>query len=501
MTATSQHEFTEARLGRRAAKSLIEGMLAPVLDVELRMFDAFIAVDLAHVTMLAERGVLPTAQATPLLKCLLRLRESGSGDLLPDPRYGNLLLQVERYIEGQAGAEVAGMLQLARSRIDQGSAVFRLWGRDGVLEILEAVTRLLETLRVRAEEWADVIMPGYTHLQHAQPWTLGHYALAEHALFARDADRLYACYERLNLSALGGVALAGTGWPIDRKRTAELLGHTGVVRNSNDAGFFQNESFAELSADLSILMSGLGRLAGDLYVWSTWEFNMVELDEALCGTSSIMAQKKNPYALERTRALAGEAVGWLPSQLGLLKLATSSDLDLYASSVLVGDYFLVTGGALALMEDVVRTLRVNRKVMRERAGVNWSTASSLADEIVRQTGLDFRRSHQIVATLVRQALEKGLTPTQIGADQVNIAARQVMGRDAGLADEQVRQALDPVRFVATRRSEGSVSPREVASLLADAADETVRQTRRLTVERERLAQARTELDTAISRFL
>ena len=157
---------------------------------------------------------------------------------------------------------------------------------------------LQDSLIARATEWIDVIMPGYTHLQHAQPWVLGHYLLAQVEAFERDAERLRQCYARVNRSALGTVAMAGTSWPIDRRRTAQFLGHPDIIANSKDAGFIIGMDFLpEMAAVLSILMSGLGRLAAELYLWSSFEFGMVDLDESLCGTSSIMPQKKIPMRL------------------------------------------------------------------------------------------------------------------------------------------------------------------------------------------------------------
>ena len=465
-----QHRsLTDARLAKKPMASINEAVIGPRLsgpNGELAILPTFIQVDMAHIAMLTICDIIPRERGVPVLQALRALRDEGAAALNVDPAYGTLLLQVERFLASRAGGEAGGMLQLARSRVDQGATIGRIAVRDLILVTIEQVIALQATIVHRAEEWQGIIMPGYTHIQHSQPWVLAHYALAYCDAFQRDLERLWECFTRVNRSPLGTAAMAGTGWPIDRKMTARFLGFDSVIRNAKDANFVTGMDFIpEVAATLSLLMAGLGRWASEFYVWSSWEFGLVELDEGLCGTSSLMPQKKNAYALERIRALSGEALGWLPAQLGLLRSPTSTDCDVNFSSREHFGYFQTAGWALRLMTDVVSTVRVNAPLMAERAGANWTTASELADTIVRHSGLDFRQAHHIVGALVRDSLARNIDPRQIRAAELDRAAAEIIGRPLGLPDEIVARALDPEDFVASRRSAGSVNATEVSRLL------------------------------------
>jgi argininosuccinate lyase len=484
-------------------KSLVDAVYAPGLEreTEAGAFAAHIWVDLAHVVALAEAGLIRPAAAKPLLETLRLLRDNGPGILPIDPALGSLLLQIERFIAERAGVAVSGMLQLARSRIDQSATVVRVGMREAQLDVIEQVWRLQETLRAKAAEWSDVIMPGYTHLQHSQPWVLGHYLLSHHDSLGRDVERLFEVYARTNLSSLGTAAMSGTSWPVNRRRAAELLGCPDIVLNSQDAANFEMEFPVETAGALSLLMSGLGRFASELYIWMSWEFGMVELDDGLCGTSSIMPQKKNPYSVERVRALAGEAIGWMAMELGVARMPGTSDCDQFFATGHHAYYFRAVRQALWLMGDSLETLKVNRRRMLERAGINWSTANDLADTIVRHADMDFRAAHHVAAAVVRRAIEAGRLPAEIRSADVDAAAEEVHGRSLGLGDDVVRDSLDPARFVATRTSEGGVAPAEVRKLLDRAAVTSAAVKKNLDAERARLAAARHELDGAMQRIL
>src|SRR5262249_2241381 len=256
----------------------------------------------------------------------------------------------------------------------------------------------------RAREHAATVMPGYTHFQHAQPWTFGHWLMRQASALERDLERLQGAFTRTNRSGLGGAANAGTSWPVGRRRTAELLGHAGLVVNSSDAGVFARDYIEEAVAVLALLMANLGRLATDLYVWHGWEFGFVEVADGLAGTSSIMPQKKNPHALERVKAMAGQAIGWLPTVMGCQRTVLSTDLDVAFSDDVVAAYGDAVIGALRLMPEVMRSLIVHPEAMAAKAGGFWSTASHLADELVRRYDLPFRAAHHVVAKFVRDAI-------------------------------------------------------------------------------------------------
>ena len=227
---------------------------------------------------------------------------------------------------------------------------------------------------------------------------------------------------------MGAAALSGTPWPLDRHRTKELLGFDDLVVNSKDASGFAQDFPAEILGQLAILMSNLGRLAGDLNLWSTYEFGLVEVADEYCGSSSLMPQKKNAESLERLRDLAGKAVGWQASALGILKTATSSDCDPALDDFGLPAATKATSDMVDLMTGVLETLTVNVKLMKEHAGTFWGTASNLADFIAKDNGLPFRIAHKIVGRLVRSAIEQGKRPGEITGEMVNRIAKETIGK-------------------------------------------------------------------------
>jgi argininosuccinate lyase len=461
MNLKSEHIFLEeARLGARSEILIAYSERAEFPKLE-RLFEAYTYVDLAHAVMLVETGILPGENGTRLIEGLLRIHamDAKSFPWLPDS--GSYLVHAEYWLTQHCGSAVAGVLQTGRSRNDQDAAAERLFQTKLILDLAEPLTGLLAITLELAQRHADTLMPGYTHLQHAQPWTFGHYLMRQASILERDLQRLHDVYPRINLSALGGAANAGTSWPIDRRRTAELLGHDGIVVNSCDAGEFARDHIEEITACLAILAADLGRFATDLYVWSSFEFGFVEVADGLAGTSSIMPQKKNPHSLERVKAIGGQASGWLALVMGCQRPTLSTDLDFTFADDLFGRFASATYGSIRLMQETLRTLTVHEQRMASSAARFWSTTSHLADELVRRYGLTFRASHQIVALCVRKAIEVGQTPSTVEARLLRAAAVELGTSVIDLDDEALRKLLDGRNFVNSRASEGSVAPGEV----------------------------------------
>lgn len=463
--------FTDARLGKPQAEELQRYVTSAWLTFARSAYREFCLVDMAHTVMLNRQGVLAGADTAKILTCLARIWREGPDQLPFDGALGSYLFQVEAWMAGEIGEETAGRMHTGRSRNDQDTCVQRLLLRDRLLGVAQAIIEYQERIIAVAREHAATLMPGYTHLQHAQPVTLGHHFTGEFFVSSRDFHRLQGAFAHTNLNSLGGAALAGTGWPVDREQTASYLGFDGLVLNSRDASGTANEYTAEIAAALSILMVNLGRVASDLYVWSSWEFDLIELADEFCGSSSIMPQKKNPYLLERARGLAGEAIGLVPALLGSLKMATTSDRDAGFSDgadVILPNACTTACNTLEMIGKSVQTMTVKKEVMRRRAGAFWSTASNLADEIVRQKGLSFRSAHQVVARLVRNAIAGGVAPAAVTSEMLDAAAAETVGRPVGMSAELIRQALDPEEFLRTRASAGSVNPVEVLRMVEEA---------------------------------
>jgi argininosuccinate lyase len=457
----------EASLGPRNP-ALVEYDEAPKLAYLRRHFRDYALVDLAHAVMLVETGILTRERGAKLLRGLLDVLARGPEGFPWDPRSGSYLVQIENFLTSRVGEDVAGRLQTGRSRNDQDAAADRLFLRDLLLEVTGDLTALQGVVLARAREHAGTVMPGYTHLQHAQPWTFGHYLMRQASALERDLERLGAAFGRTNRSGLGGAANAGTSWPLDRQRTAALLGHDGLVVNSIDTGVFARDYIEEDVAVLALLMSNLGRFATDLYVWSSWEFGFVEVADGLAGTSSIMPQKKNPHALERVKGLAGQAIGWLPTIMGAQRTVLCTDLDLAFADDLVSLYGDATVGALRLMGETLRTLIVHREVMAARAGAFWSTASHLADELVRRHDLPFRTAHHVVARFVRDAIARGQGPADAAPELLTEALRGLAGVDVAISATDLRQMLDARHFVESRVTDGSVNPHHVLAHVTEA---------------------------------
>ena len=472
MTGKDDVFLEEARLGPRS-QVLVDCEEVPNIPRLVRRFREYLLTDLAHAVMLTETGILTGARGAKLLTGLLEIFDA-NGDGFPWlAQSGSFLVQVEHRLGQRIGEDIAGRLQTGRSRNDQSAAAERLFLRDLLLAVADETIRLQGAVLDQAERHAATLMPGYTHLQHAQPATFGHHLMRYGAAFDRDLGRLADAYGRANLSSLGGAAMAGTSWPIDRQRTAELLGHDDIVVNSSDAGGFARDYIEEVVAVLSMLMSNMGRLANDLYVWHSWEFGYVEVADGLAGTSSIMPQKKNPHSLERIKALGGQAAGWLPGIQACQHSVLSTDLDLtYADDLLtgIGD---ATRQALRLGVETVATLIVHEDRMAETAGAFWSTTSHLADEIVRRYDLPFRAAHHVVGRFVRDSIAAGRTPAEARAEDLAEAGREMAGTEIEIPVENLREILDARAFLTSRVTAGSVHPDETRAhraALAEALD-------------------------------
>jgi len=459
MSGKNDAFLEEARLGPRA-RVLIECEEVPNLSRLRRRFREYVLTDLAHAVMLTEADIIAPERGARLLEGLLAMHGSGGAGFPWLADSGSFLVQTEHFLAGRMGEDIAGRLQTGRSRNDQSAAAERLYVRDLLLEVAAKTVRLQQHVLARAEAHAETLMPGYTHLQHAQPTTFGHHMMRFAAAFDRDLERLRDAWPRVNLSSLGGAAMAGTSWPVDRARTADLLGHDGIVVNSSDAGGFARDYIEEAVAVLSILMSNLGRLAGDLYVWHSWEFGYVEVADGLAGTSSIMPQKKNPHSLERIKALAGQASGWLAGVMACQHGILSTDLDLtFADDALtpMGD---ATQQALELSAASIETLTVHSGRMAEAADAFWSTTSHLADELVRRCDLPFRAAHHVVGRFVRDSLAAGLTPAEVRAADLARAGREMAATAIDMDDADLRRLLDARAFLDSRATTGSVQPDE-----------------------------------------
>lgn len=443
----------------------------------------------AHVVMLAEKGIISRDDARKILTGLDTIDARARDDASL-----RTYLPYEAALVKEIGS-VAGRMHTGRSRNDLANTVNRMFYRDQINRTVTALIALRTAVIDKAEDNIDTVMVVYTHRKEAQPITLGHYLMALSEALKKDIDRYEELYVRMNQSPLGAAASAGTGWPLDRERTASLLGFDSLVVDTIEgtAGW---DHITEFAADNAIYLSDLGRLGSEIQLWTTDEYRLAELDSAYAGISSIMPQKKNPDSIERTRAIAANSVGALTSILVSL-----NGIEYQHSVARVALEPRSIDGMIAAtraMTGVVQSLHVNKAQMLRDAAKNYSTMTDLADAIVRDSGIDFRDAHEIVAKVVDSAIQANLSADQITVDMVRRAAEQQLGHTVRISEASVRDALDPVRNVARRDGIGGPAPASVKRMIAQARKELDQEQAHLSQRTSALSSAGQRLDVAVA---
>ncbi len=429
------------------------------IGVDQAMAEDDIEGSLAHATMLMERGVLTEAEGTAILNGLEELRaDLRAGKLEFSVELEDVHMNLEQLLTDRIGA-VGGKLHTARSRNDQVATDMRLYLRRRGARLKALILELREVLTDLADEHVDVILPGYTHLQVAQPVRLAHHLLAYHEMLRRDQGRLEDALARADVLPLGAGALAGTTFPIDRHRTAELLGFSAVAANSLDAVSDRDFALETLSA-LAILMMHLSRLSEELILWSSQEFGFITLPDAYTTGSSIMPQKKNPDAAELVRGKTGRVYGALMGLLTVMKgLPLAYNKDMQEDKEGLFDALDTAEDSLRLYCGMLPRMRVNAAAMRRAAGAAYSNATDLADYLARK-GLPFREAHHVVGRLVGEALSLGVPLEALPLEQLQ-AAEPRIGPD-------VYEALELEQVVNARASYGGPARERVLEQIAAA---------------------------------
>jgi len=414
----------------------------------------------AHVAMLGAQGIVSEADAATISDGLDRVAAEYEADGVPeDWDLEDIHMTTESRLAELIGP-AAGRLHTARSRNDQVATDFRLWVRDAIDEAMTGLLALQKALVVRADEHAASIMPGFTHLQTAQPVTLGHHLMAYYEMIGRDLSRFEDARFRMNFCPLGSAALAGTGFPIDREMTAQALGFYGPTANSLDAVSDRDFALDYLMAASQCALH-LSRLAEEFIIWASQPFGFVALPDALSTGSSIMPQKKNPDAAELVRGHAGRITGCLVSLMMTMKglpLAYSKDMQDDKPPVFEAAGLLAL--SIAAMTGMVADTRFRTERMRAAAELGFATATDLADWLVREADIPFREAHHITGAAVKLAEQRGLALDSLPlADLKEIDSR---------IDERVFTALSVEASVAARASHGGTAPDQVRQRVAEA---------------------------------
>jgi len=448
--------------GRFAAgPSAVMAAINASIDFDRRLYAQDIAASKAHCAMLARQGIIAKADARAIAKGLDAIKTEIEAGRFPfKTELEDIHMNIEARLAEKIGAK-AGRLHTARSRNDQVATDFRLWVRDAIDRADRGLAAFQAALLARAGEHAATVMPGFTHLQSAQPVTFGHHLLAYVEMAERDRGRFADARKRLNESPLGAAALAGTSFPIDRHATAKDLGFERPMANSLDA--VSDRDFAlEFLAAAAIAAVHLSRLAEELVLWTTPQFGFVALSDAFTTGSSIMPQKRNPDAAELVRAKSGRVIGALNALLIVMKglpLAYGKDMQDDKEPVFEAADTLELG--LAAMTGMVADLAVNEARMREAAGAGHATATDLADWLVRKLGMPFRQAHHVTGRIVRLAEARGL-----GIEELSLAELRAV--EPGITAE-VQRVLGVRRSVQSRTSFGGTAPANVRKAVTAAA--------------------------------
>jgi len=424
------------------------------IDFDQRLYAQDIMASQAHARMLAERGIIAQEDARAIVAGLDQVRaEIDAGHFIFSRELEDIHMNVEERLKQLIGAP-AGRLHTARSRNDQVATDFRLWVRGACAEVDKALAGLQASLVGVAGAHVATVMPGFTHLQTAQPITFGHHLMAYVEMAARDRLRLRSARETTNINPLGSAALAGTSFPIDRCMTTSALGFSEAMRNSLD-GVSSRDFALEFLSTCAILMTHLSRLAEEVVLWTSPAFRFVRLSDAFSTGSSIMPQKRNPDAAELVRAKCARVTGSLVTLMGVMKaLPLAYAKDLQEDKEAVFDAAHATELALAAMAGMVQDMRVDAPAMRAAAGGAFSTATDLADWIVRVLGKPFREAHHITGRIVALAEARGC-----GLEALSLSDMQSV--EPGMTGD-VLSVLGVEASAASRSSLGGTSPQRVA---------------------------------------
>jgi argininosuccinate lyase len=429
-------------------------------DAKALFFAPLVAVNYAHLVMLASTGIVSAEDAHAVRVALDSVADSDLAGVRYDGTYEDLFFYVERLIADACGEDAAGRLHTARSRNDIDMTMYRMRQREFILGLSAAAFDLRRALLDLADQHRETIFTVHTHTQRAQPTTVAHYLLAVVEQLERDGARLRAAYDRTNQSPLGACAITGTGFPIDRQLTSELLGFCAPTGNTYGS-IASVDHLLESASAAAVLLVGLGRFAQDLLLWCTAEFGYVRFGDGFVQSSSIMPQKRNPVAIEHVRAIGSKALGEAQAILTSIHNTPFGDIvdtedDLQP---LVFSMFRDSSRAVQLAAAAVGTAQFDAARLEERAAEGWTTLTELADTMARDHRIPFRAAHAIAGRLVAA---RGRSPERALSALVQEISRELLGAPLMYTDEQLTRTLDPRHFVNVRRTLGGPAPEETA---------------------------------------
>lgn len=440
-------------------KEIIE--FASSMKSDEKIIRHIIDINRAHVIMLVEKEIIDKSDGSKILGVLLGLKEK----TVPRLDVEDAHMLVEEEVIGKVGLEIGGNLNLAKSRNDQVATAIRMELRIEILNLMEMTIDLQESLLHLAEKNIEAIIPGYTHLQQAQPTTFAHYLLAQFDVLERNLWRFIEIYRRINLSPMGAGALATSSFPISRERVAELLGFEGLIENSLDA-VSSRDFLLETLAALSILAVDLSRFAEDLIIWSSIEFGILEIPDEFASTSSIMPQKKNPEVLEIIRARMSHILGDFAASSTIVKaLPSTYNMDFQEATPKLWDAINTMKKSMWMLSELVRNLKVKENILG-RPFTSFLAATELANMLVRNCKVSFRTAHKIVGALVKILIENGKTLLDATPELLSEVSNAFLQKPLIIKSEDLKKAIDLKSFIESHNVRGGPSKREVERMMS-----------------------------------
>ena len=464
--------------------------------VDRKILKHIIAINKAHVVMLVECSIIDKKEGSKILEALANI--GGKIKLSQDMEDGHMA--VEEEVVKATGQDIGGNLNLAKSRNDQVATAIRMELREEIINSAKTIVDLQEAMMQLATQHFETLIPGYTHLQPAQPITLAHYIVAQFDALQRTLKRLEETFSRVDLCPMGAGALATTSFPINRERVAELLGFKEVLENSVDA-VTSRDFLLETLANLSILAVDVTRFVEDLEVWSTMEFGIIELPDEFAFTSSIMPQKKNPDVLEVMRARMSLASGnFAGSVAALLSLPSTYNMDFQEVTPKLWQTLETIKTCLSMLAKIVPSLIIKTDTLGKPA-YTFLTATELANMLVRNYKVPFRTSHRIVGAVVKTLLEEGKSFRDVTPELLAEVSKQILGHALIVKAHEIRGATEPSHAVESCQVRGGPSPKEVKRMAATRTNTMAESRMWISERKNKLTKAQEKLENSIIEIL
>ena len=423
------------------------------------LINPVVKINMAHMLMLAKQKYVNKSDASACFKALKALPKK----FRMDHNLEDVHINVEAFVIDRAGANAGGQLNLAKSRNDQVATAIRMAARERVLAIISAIGEVSSTIVSIAKKHANWVMPGYTHLQHAQPTTLAHHMLAHNDALLRDAERLLQCYNRVNQCPMGAAALGSVVLEIDRDYVAKMLGFDSLVENTMDAVSSRDFAIEAISV-MAMTMIDLSRLSEEIILWSSSEFSFAEVSDEHASTSSIMPQKKNPVVAEMIRSRAAIVIGDLVAALFLVKaLPLTYNLDLQDLTPRLWDACKNTLGSLKQMASMLKEIKFDKEKL-ERSIETAIGAADLANYIAAYKGIPFRTAHRIVGALAKEAVENKEELSRVTVKSLARVSKRITKKEISLSKKEIETLLNAKSNINRKATKGSPSSRETAKM-------------------------------------